>query len=96
MNTSRLALSAMASMRGGDVGVAVVNLPVLAARGRADDRREAAPDGFLQRRDVDLDDFADVTDVNFLARIFLVVQPEFAAFENVPPGKADRPGRRAP
>ena len=95
MKTSRLALSAMAHMRGGDVGVAIVNFSVLAARGRADDGREAAPDGFLQRRDVDFDDFADIADVNFLAGIFLVVEQQFFAFENVRAGKADRLRRRA-
>ena len=45
--------------------------------------------------DVDLDDFADVADVNFFAGIFFVVEAQFSAFENVRPGKTDRPGRPA-
>ena len=87
MNTSRLAFERDGAHRGGDVGVAVVNFSVLAARGRADDRCVAAPDAFLERRDVDLDDFADVADVNFLAGIFLVVEKQFFALENVRAGK---------
>ena len=69
--------------RSGDVGIAVVDFSVFAPRGRADDRREATPHGFLQRRDVDLDDFADVADVNFFAGIVLVVEQQLTAFENI-------------
>ena len=58
--------------------------------GRADDRREAAPHGFLQRRDVDLDDFADISDVDLLPGIILVVEVKLPAFEDVRPGEADR------
>ena len=76
--------------RGGDVGVAVVNLAILAARGRADDGRVAAPDALFQRRDIHFSHLADVTDVNFPAGIVLVVEVKFFAFENVRAGETDR------
>ena len=69
----------------GGIGKPVARL--LAARGWADDRRMAAPDAFLERRNIDFDDFPDVADVNFLAGIFLVAEPELAAFKNVRSGK---------
>jgi len=37
---------------GGDVGVAIVKFCRPPARGRTDDRRGTAPDGFLERCDV--------------------------------------------
>ena len=76
--------------RRSDVGVAIVNLAVFAACGRTDHRCVTAPDAFLEWRDVDLDDFADIADVNFLAGIFFVVEVKFPAFENVRAGKSHR------
>ena len=75
--------------RGGDIGVAVIDLAILAARGRADDRRVAAPDAFLQRPHVDFDDFTDVTDVDLRSGILLVIEIQFFAFEDVGPGETD-------
>ena len=54
-------------LRGGDVGVAIIYLAIFAARGRADDRRDAAADALAQRFGVHTGDFADEADVDFLA-----------------------------
>ena len=47
------------TLGGGDVGIAVINFPIFTARGRADDRRDAAADAFAQRLDIDGDHHRD-------------------------------------
>ena len=73
-------------LRRGDVGVAVVDLAVLAAGGGADDGRDAFGDAFQQRGRVHADDLAHVTQVEGLA--VRPLQLGLAATEDVRAGKA--------
>ena len=91
MNTSRLALSAMAHMA---AATSALQLYIFPSSPRAVGLMTGVKPHHMDSLsgcDIDLDDFADVADVNFPAGIFLVVEPQLPAFENVPPGKAHRP-----
>src|SRR6266545_4740738 len=85
-----LRLERNGGLRGCDVRIAIVNFSILAARGRADDRRDALRDALEQWRGVHADDFTDVTNINFLAEILLIVEPQLAASENIRSGKSFR------
>jgi hypothetical protein len=76
------------NLGGRDVRVTVVNLAFLITSGRADDRRDAFRNALQQWRSVHTDHFSDITDVEFLPGMILVIEPEFSTAENVRTGEA--------
>ena len=73
---------------GGDVGVAVVNLTVLARGRRADHRRDVLRDALEQQRGVHPGDFTNQADVERLAR--LAKRAKRFATKNLRAGKTTR------